>query len=49
LYDGTSDAYSGEAPLGRGCVALAIEATTIITSAPTASATGNTILFLMVI
>src|SRR4051794_19985180 len=46
LYAGTIDARSGVAPFGRGCVALAIEATTIITSAATASA-DSTILFLM--
>src|SRR5687767_14027890 len=46
LYAGTRDTRSGVAPLGRGCVALAMEATTIITSAATASA-GSTILFLM--
>src|SRR5687767_7024021 len=34
LYAGTSDARSGLAPFGRGCVALAADAITIIPSAP---------------
>src|SRR4051794_35579725 len=46
LYAGTSDARSGVAPFGRGCVALAMEATTIITSAATARA-ASAILFLL--
>jgi hypothetical protein len=46
---GTIDAYSGDAPFGRGWVALAIEAITMIPTAPSARASGNTILFLMVI
>ena len=49
LNAGTIDAYSGEAPLGRGWVALAIEAITMIPTAPRARASGTTILFLMVI
>jgi hypothetical protein len=49
LYAGTVDARNGVAPLGRGCVALAIEATTNIVTAPRARASGNAIRFLMVI
>src|SRR3954454_18134500 len=36
LYAGTIDARSGVAPFGRGCVAEAIEATTISPIAPRA-------------
>jgi hypothetical protein len=49
LYAGTTDARNGVAPFGRGCVALATLASAIIPSAPTARASGSTILFLIVI
>ena len=41
------DTRNGVAPLGRGCVALAIEATAIIPSAAAAMASGSIVLFLI--
>jgi hypothetical protein len=49
LYAGTSDTRNGVAPFGRGCVAVAIEATTIIATALRARTSGIPTLLLMVI
>jgi hypothetical protein len=49
LYAGTTDARSGVAPFGRGCVALAAVAITIIPSAAMAITTAGAILFLILI
>src|SRR4029079_19170251 len=47
LKAGTVETRSGVAPLGRGCVALAIWAMTNRPSDPRASASGSTIFLLM--
>ena len=47
-YAGTSEAVMGLADLGRGCEAFAMLANIITPSAPSASASGSAILFLMV-
>jgi hypothetical protein len=49
LKDGTSEARSGLAPLGRTCEPLATWLTAMSPSAPTARASGSTIFLLMVI
>jgi hypothetical protein len=41
------ETLNGVAPLGRGCVALANEATASITSAAAAMANGSIVLFLI--
>jgi len=49
LNPGTSETFTVAADLGRTWPALAIEATTITTTADMAKAMGSAILFLMVI